>query len=183
LVLGLLHAAWPDVAAALVALDCADVKYFLAAMHCVQHEPGWEGATDSAIHVRTSCAMGLVATGYSRAIAELTVLLADPEWRVRAGAVRAISRGRPDEAEVVLRLKVLTGDAEAEVIGECFTGLLGVACEECVPFVAKQLTGGRDSLRDYAALALGESRHPAALARLREAWEACPPVGGLRAQC
>jgi HEAT repeat protein len=156
---------------ALVTLDCQDVQFFLEGIRYKQLEPVWGGTADTAIDVRCSCAMGLVATGYSRAIQELTVLLHDSEARVRAGAARAISCGSPREAEVLLRFKALSGDAEPEVIGECFTGLLSIAPEECVGFVASRLTAENDSIRDFAALALGESRHPEALSHLRAAWD------------
>jgi HEAT repeat protein len=177
------------IARALVELDASDVTFFLAGIRYRQLEPAWGGPmasqrsepNDSAVDVRCSCAMGLVATGYSRAIPELTELLADPEWRVRAGAARAISCGRPGEAEAVLRLKAQMGDAEAEVLGECFTGLLSVAADECVAFVAGFLSSGRGSVPDYAALALGESRHPAAVEHLRTAWRESSRAGGLRA--
>jgi HEAT repeat protein len=168
------------IARALVDLDASDVEFFLAGLGYRQLERSWGDPTDSAINVRCSCAMGLVATGYSRAIPELAAVLTDPEWRVRAGAARAIGCGRPGEAEAVLRLKVLMGDAEPEVLGECFTGLLSAAQEDCVPFVAGFLSARQESVRDYAALALGESRHPAALNHLRAAWEDCPRVGGFR---
>jgi hypothetical protein len=115
--------------------------------------------------------MGLAATGYFRAIQELTALLNDAEWRARAGAARAISCGNPREAEAVLRFKVFVGDDEPQVIGECFSGLLSVAPEECLVFVASYLAEGPDNTRDFAALALGESRHSLALEHLRNAWD------------
>jgi len=159
------------IARALVELSCPDVDFFLQGIRYRQLEPAWGGPNDTAIDIRCSCAMGLIATGYSRAIQELTALLNDPEWRARAGAARAISCGRPGEAEAVLRLKVLIGDAQPEVIGECFTGLLSVAQEESLSFVGGYLCGDGEELRDFAALALGESRHPAALEQLRTAWD------------
>jgi HEAT repeat protein len=115
--------------------------------------------------------MGLVVTGYPRALPEITTLLNDTDVRARVGAARAISCGNPREAEVLLRFKVLTGDAEAEVIGECFTALLIIAPNECLPFVAGYLSGRDEAVRDFAALALGESRHPEALQHLRAAWD------------
>jgi HEAT repeat protein len=125
--------------------------------------------------------MGLVATGYSRAVPELTALLQDREWRARVGAARAISCGNPREAEALLRFKVLVGDSEPEVIGECFTGLLSIAQEECLPFVATYLSDDNDGVRDFAALALGESRNPRALEHLRTAWDAVRETGDFRA--
>jgi len=169
------------IARALVNLECQDVMFFLGGIRYEQLEPAWGGATDSAIDVRCSCAMGLVSTGYFRAIPELTMLLHDREWRARAGAARAISCGNPREAEALLRFKVLVGDQESEVIGECFTGLLSIAKEECLPFVAAYLSDHNDGVRDFAALALGESRHPQALEHLRTAWDAVDDTGGFRA--
>jgi HEAT repeat protein len=131
----------------------------------------WGGTADTAIDVRCSCAMGLAASGYTRAIHELTELLNDPEARARSGAARAISCCHPQEAEALLRFKVLIGDAEPEVIGECFTALLAIAADACLPLVAKYLSGTDPALADLAALALGESRHPGALAHLRAAWD------------
>jgi HEAT repeat protein len=169
------------IARALVTLECDDVAFFLKGIRYQQLEPVWGGSADTAIDVRCSCAMGLVGTGYSRAIQELTLLLNDGEWRGRAGAVRAIACGKPGEAEVVLRLKVLVGDGEPEVIGECFTGLLSVAQEECLPLVATYLSDANEGVRDFAALALGESRHPRALEHLRGAWDALYGTGDFHA--
>src|SRR5262249_35118277 len=136
------------IARALVELDCEDVDFFLEGIRYRQLEPGWGGANDSAIDVRCSCAMGLAASGYSRAVQELVALLNDSEWRARVGAARAISCGNPREAEAILRFKVLIGDTEPEVIGECFTGLLSITAAECLPFVAQYLSGA-DGVRDF----------------------------------
>jgi hypothetical protein len=60
------------IARALVTLGCDDVGFFLEGSRYRQPEPVWGGSADTAIDVRCSCAMGLVATGYSRAVQELT---------------------------------------------------------------------------------------------------------------
>ncbi len=159
------------IARALVALECQDVSFFLEGIRYIQLEPVWGGSADTAVDVRSSCAMGLVATGYSRALPELATLLNDKEPRAREGAARAISCGNPREAEPLLRFKVLAGDSQPEVLGECFNGLLSIAPEECVAFVGTQLANPSEAIRDFAALALGESRHPAALKQLRDAWD------------
>jgi hypothetical protein len=101
---------------------------------------------------------------------ELTALLNDPEPGARIGAVRAIACGNPREAELLLRAKVLAGDAEPQVLGECFTALLDVEPDESIGFVAAHLSHGDGAVRELAALALGESRLDAALAPLKEAW-------------
>jgi HEAT repeat protein len=157
-------------ARALVALDCNDVEFFLRGLRYKQLEPVWGGTADTAVDVRASCAMGLVASGYSRALVELTALLHDADAAARVGAVRAIACGNPREAELLLRAKALAGDAEPQVLGECFTGLLAVAPEESISFVAAYLAHADDAVRELAALALGESRLDGALPPLKEAW-------------
>lgn len=72
----------------------------------------------------------------------------------------------------VHRFKVSIGDREPEVIGECFSGLLAIAAEENLLFVAGHMADRNDGIRDVAALALGESRHPLALEQLQSAWVA-----------
>src|SRR5580704_16962399 len=49
------------IARALANLECQDVVFFLEGIRYEQLEPAWGGASDSAIDVRCSCAMGLVA--------------------------------------------------------------------------------------------------------------------------
>jgi hypothetical protein len=155
---------------ALVALDCSDTEFFRRGVAYRQLEPVWGGTADTAVDVRASCAMGLVASGYSRALVELTSLLNDPDAGARLGAVRAVACGNPREAELLLRGKTLSGDAEPQVLGECFTGLLTVEPDESLEFVAAYLEHDDEAVRELAALALGESRLDAALAPLKEAW-------------
>jgi len=157
-------------ARALVALDCHDVDFLLGGLRYQQLEPVWGGTADTAVDVRASCAMGLVASGYPRALVELTALLNDADAGARLGAVRAIACGSPREAELLLRAKALGGDAEPQIVGECFTGLLAVAPEESIPFVAGYLAHADGAVRELAALALGESKLDGALRPLKEAW-------------
>jgi hypothetical protein len=157
-------------ARALVALDSSNVEFFSAGLTLRQLEPVWGGTADTAADVRTSCAMGLVASGYPRALVELTALLNDSEAAARIGAGRAIACGNPREAELLLRAKALAGDTEPQVLGECFTGLLSAAPQESLSFVAGYLAHADDAVRELAALALGESRLDGALAPLKEAW-------------
>ncbi len=158
------------IARALVALDCTDTEFFLRGLGVRQPEPVWGGSVDTAVDVRCSCAMGLVATGYSRALIELTTLLNDAEAEARAGAVRAVACGNPREAELVLRMKLASGDPAPGVLGECFTALLAVAPEESLALVAAHLLAADEAVRELAALALGESRLPGALEPLQAAW-------------
>jgi HEAT repeat protein len=160
------------IARALVTLECRDVTFYQDGIRYRQLEPVWGGRADTATDLRCSCGMGLAATGHLRAVAELAGLLNDPEVEVRRGAARAISCGNPLEAEAVLRLKVQIGDADPQVIGECFGALLAIAPEYSLSFVAAYLTDKDDALQEFAALALGESRRPEAFSLLRDAWDA-----------
>ena len=159
------------IARALVRLECQDLDFYRAGLAYRQLEPAWGRPTDTATDVRCSCAMGLAAAGPARAVAELTGLLTDAEAVVRSGAARAISCGNPQQAEAVLRFKVQIGDAEPQVIGECFSALLIIEPEHSLPFVAGYLRHEDVALRELAALALGEARLPESLAILRGAWD------------
>jgi len=158
------------IARALVALDCEDVEFFLAGVKLTQMEPVWGGTADTAADVRGTCALGLVATGYPRALVATAALLYDPEPDARVGAVRAAANGSPREAELLLRSKVLAGDADPSIVGECFSALMAVAPEESLAFVAKWLANSDAALRELAALALGESRVAGAIDVLKRAW-------------
>jgi hypothetical protein len=159
------------IARALVALDCEDVEFFLAGSKLTQMEPVWGGTADTAADVRASCALGLVATGHPRALVAIAARLYDPEPDARVGAVRAAANGAPREAELLLRSKVLAGDAEPAIIGECFSALMSIEPEGSLEFVARWVAEPGDVLRELAALALGESRVPAALDVLKLAWD------------
>jgi hypothetical protein len=162
------------IARALVALDCQDVDFYLAGIAYRQLEPVWGGSLDTAVDIRVSCAMGLAATAYPRALVELVTLLYDPEPNARSGAARAIACTEPLAAEAVLRAKALSGDAEPAVIGECLAGLLQVAPEDAPGFVDRFLDHAEPELRELAALALGASGLAAALELLCARWEAQP---------
>lgn len=156
---------------ALVALDCHNVDFYLAGLRYVQNEPGWGGPTDSAIDIRCSSAMGLVSTTYPRAMVELLTLLNDPEPNARMGAARAMKYGLRYEATLVFKQKLLGGDEEPEVLGECMSGLLTVDPDYSLPFVATYLDSTDDMLFELAALALGDSRLNEALEVLQSTWE------------
>ncbi len=162
------------IARALVALDCANVDIFLTGIGWRQLEPVWGGSLDTAVDVRSSCAIGLASTGATRAAIHLVDLLHDPEPHVRAAAVRAVACTQPLTAEALLRAKALAGDSEPEVVGECLSALMQVAGEDSLDFVARFLDAPDPELAGLAALALGESHLDSALTVLRERWDAQP---------
>ena len=81
-------AAKKAIARAFVELDCDDADVYLEGLAYRQPEPVWGGTADTAAEVRSSCAMGLIASGYARALAAVTPLLFDAE----AGPSRAWTR-------------------------------------------------------------------------------------------
>jgi HEAT repeat protein len=135
-------------------------------------------------------AFGLIQARYPDVAIHLVDLLADPERAARMAAARALAYwGRP-EAALLLRLALLHGDPEAEVMGECFNALLKLREAEAVPFVAEFLSATRrpsvrpqgvrrlevevaadPAVAEAAAMALGQSRCAEAIAPLKHAWE------------
>ncbi len=159
------------IARALVALDCLDATFYREGITLRQPEPVWGGAVDTAADVRASCAMGLAASGDPRALIALVDLLADPEHAARGGAARAIACTEPLAAEAVLRTKVLLGDDEPDVIGECLRGLLDLEPDASPAFVARLLNDANPELA-----AAGRPR-PRRVAAGRRGGAAAHPMG------
>jgi HEAT repeat protein len=156
---------------ALVQMDDPAAKVYFAGVRHVQMEGSFGPPVDVAAPLRGLCARGLARMGHPDALLECVTLLTDREIPARAGAIRAIAdAGRP-EGVLLLRLKVLVGDKETEVTGECFGALLSLDPAASVEFVAKFLDSHAEEIREQAALALGESHLPGAFEVLRAAWE------------
>ena len=146
------------IADALYSLDSAAEDVFLRGIRHVQMEPTWGGRADTAASLRGVCALGLVRMNYHHFMIELAQLLADPDKTARISAVRAIRYAGRDEGIPLLRFKILSGDAELEVMYECLSALLPLDPETSVPFVGNFLKGDDAALAEAAAMALGESR-------------------------
>jgi hypothetical protein len=156
---------------ALIQLEDPAARVYFAGVHHVQLEASFGPRVDAAAPLRGLCARGLARMGHPDALVECVTLLADPDVAARTGAIRAIAdAGRPDGV-LLLRLKALLGDKEIEVTGECFGALFSLDPAGSVDFVAKFLDSPIEGIGEQAALALGESRLPAAFEVLREAWE------------
>jgi HEAT repeat protein len=156
------------IARALYDLEYDNAAFFRHHLKYRQMEPVWGGSVDTAVEVRCTCAQGLVASGDPQAVLYLLELLHDVEYQARLGAVKAIELVQPFHAEIVLRHKILQGDAEPEVIAQSFSSLAKVAAEESLAFISDFLHSDDDVLRESAALALGESRLDEALDLLIE---------------
>ena len=149
--------------------DAADV--YLKGVDYVQMEGSFGPPIDVAAPLRGLCVRGLVRMRHPRAMLLAVDRLMDREVSARIGAVQALQDANSREAELLLRLKVLTADKEDEVTGACFAALLSCAPSASLEFVRRFLGREvRDGLVEVAALALGEGHIGAALPYLIEAW-------------
>jgi hypothetical protein len=164
-------AAVTEIVTALYEMDYCEPEVYRQGLHHVQMEASFGPPVDAAAHLRGLSAMGLVRTKYRDALADVVALLVDPEPPARMGAVRALATNGGDAGLLALRLKVLTGDREPEVIAECFAGLLAVPSEGAIAFVAPYADSEDADVAEAAILALGASRSPQALQVLQKKWE------------
>ncbi|MCP5170240.1 MAG: hypothetical protein H6999_10870 [Hahellaceae bacterium] len=155
---------------ALYALDFNDRDFYLHAISYRQMEPVWGGSVDTAADVRITCAQGLTLSGDFRVAADLLPLLYDELASVRIGAVKAVALLPSDRAELVLRQKVLQGDEEPGVVGECFNSLLTVEPDLSVEFVARYLNDADEAVIQEAAMALGIASSPDSWQALHHCW-------------
>lgn len=147
-----------ELAKALVAMEQPATDVFLSGLRYVQMEPVWGGSVDAAAAVRGWCAHGLVRSRHPEALLEVAPLLVDSERPTRLAAAAALGDSGQMAAEAVLRLKVVSGDDEPEVLGECCQALLRLDDQRSWPFVAELLVHPEPATVEAAALALGGSR-------------------------
>jgi HEAT repeat protein len=160
-----------SIAETLAAMDQGAAKVYFAGVRHVQMEGSFGPPVDAAAPLRGLCAQGLARMMHPEALEECVTLLADRWIPARTGALRAIGdSGRP-EGLLLLRLKVLLGDEDDEVIAECFAALLRLGQGRSLDFVARFITSSSSAIAQRAALALGDSHLPAAFPLLRDAWE------------
>ena len=144
---------------------------FLAGIHHVQREPAFGGSSDTAAELRGICAMGLVRMAYRDVMTELAELLMDKEPQARIMAARALAYSERDEGALLLRLKILAGDAETDVTGECFTAILKLAPRRSLALVERFLDAPDGDLAQLAAVAIGSSKLAEAFEVLRARWD------------
>jgi hypothetical protein len=130
-----------------------------------------EGSTDVAGALRGYCALGLLNLRARDALVELADLLADPEPAARTAAVRGLASTGREEAGLLIRLRLLVGEPSPDVLTEGLVALLRLDADRSLQFAGRFLDDESPGVRDAAALALGESRHPGALALLRLAYQ------------
>jgi HEAT repeat protein len=146
----------------------AEEVYRIAVKH-VQPEPRWGGSDDTAAPLRATAAFALVRVNPHDLMILLADLLADPEKGARSGAAKALGASGALAAIPLLRFKARVGDEEPEVVVECLSGLMSADSAESLDFVGGFLDADEE-VAEGAALALGESRRPEALAILQKHW-------------
>ena len=140
-------------------LDWEEPAIFFRGARHIQMEPVWGGQVDAAIDLRATSGHALTSCAGARiheVFLTLVDLLADPAPRVRAEAALAIGRFEHEQSELLLRLKIRTGDEAPEVMGACFDALLNAAPANSLPLLEPFLDD--DELAFEAAAALGASR-------------------------
>ena len=162
---------------ALNKLEFLGSAIFLAGAYYKQMEPSFGPPEDTAVEVRSGCALALARIAHAEAHYVLADLLVDSERTARQAAANALTYLADPAAESLLRLKVLTGDRDSGVIAECFTGLMSMSPKRSVDFVARYLDSlsvrgdNVEAIIESAALALGGSHLPEALAKLISAYD------------
>jgi len=164
-------AALTEITSALYELDYDQPDPYLAGIRHVQLEGSFGPPVDEAAKLRAVSAQGLLRTQYAEALFKVVELLVDREPAARIGAIRALAANGGEAGTLLLRLKVLTGDAEPVVLAECFSGLLIASPDKSITFVAKYIDAKDEATAEGAMLALGESRLPAAYEVLKEKWD------------
>ncbi len=155
---------------ALAALEYQDPEVFLRGMRHIQMEPVWGGRSDTAGTLRATCALALVQC---RSLTEkdllehLIDLFADKDKAVRAEVVRAVEQLDSPSASLLLRLRAVLGNDEAEVLGACYGGVLRIEGVRAIPWVQRFLASGDDSAAE-AALAIAGTHSAEGFKVLRE---------------
>lgn len=155
--------------AALAALDelgLADPAACLRAARHVQPEPVWGGTVDSAPPLRIRAAQALVRLGHHELYRVLGDLLVDAVGEVRGAAAQLLGAVGGERAALLLRLRLAVGDPDPGVLGDVAAALLACDGEASLPLAAGMLAAADAAVVEAAALALGGSRLPAALAPL-----------------
>jgi HEAT repeat protein len=164
-------AAITEIASALYEMDYLEPELYLQGIHHVQLEGSFGPPVDVAAKLRALSALGLVRTRYPHALDEVVPLLVDAWSPVRIGAVRALASNGGEAGAMLLKLKVLVGDDEPDVMAECFSGLLANPSERSLHFVSQYVDSDDPETSEAALLAIGSSRHPGAFDLLKEKLE------------
>jgi len=158
-------AATTAIVTALAAGECGAEETYLAGAKHVQMEGSYGPPVDVAVELRCESLAALVRMNSRQMWDPLVRLLADKEGPVRAVAARALGATGQDAAKWLLQFKILTGDKESSVMGEVFSAICRLT--RSIDLVEPFLRDQSEALAEAAAIALGESRLPAAFAALK----------------
>ena len=156
---------------ALVILECHEPEVYLRGLRHTQEEPVWGGQSDTAGALRGTCTHALVACdgiGNQQLLDILLTPLLDSDKTVRMEAARAIGQVGGPVAALLLKLRVLLRKDDAEVLGACFSALLGMDGTDrkaMIGLISDFLDDGEEAAAE-AAFSLAETHDPAALAML-----------------
>ena len=117
--------------------------------------------------LRGITAQALARTRYPAALHEIVSLLIDQWPEARIGAVRALAVNGGSAGALLLKLKILMGEGEPDVLAECFSGLLAAAPYQSLPLIERFIDSEDPAVAEAALLALGSSRLPEALDLLK----------------
>ena len=166
------------IAKAAVELGLRAEGIFLAGVQSVPAGLGFGDSSDAAAELCGLCITGLCQMGHREACNEAIDLLMHRKPHLRVAAARALGVSRRDEAALVLRLKLLSGDRDGDVLAECLHSLARIWPQKSVRYIAAFLNSSDRVVRENAALALAATRQREAFERLNEHWR----LGGVRAE-
>jgi HEAT repeat protein len=159
---------------ALAALDYDQSPPFVRASAHIQMEPVWGGQEDAATHLRAHAVLALVQCSdltRPEILRRVVDAMVDKSDTVRIEAIRTVEQLNGEEGALLLRLKAYSGDERSSVVGQVFDSIFALERDKAVPFVAQFLSSPLEETRDEAALSLGASRLPAAVAELISVWK------------
>lgn len=157
------------IAKSLAGFEYQSPDLFLTGIRHIQMEPVWGGSSDTAGTLRGSCALALVQCRELNSHLVLTYLLplfADKELSVRVNAVRAVEQVGTDSGALLLRLRAELASDEPELLGACYSGVLGIEGPSAIPWTARFLSGEDDTAAE-AAMAIAQTHTPEAFELLR----------------
>lgn len=168
-----------EIVRALHEIDYVEPEVYLLGMHHIQMEGSFGPPVDAAAKLRAISALALARTVHPAAMEEIVSLLVD-EWpEARIGAIRALAVNGGTAGALLLKLKILTGESEPDVLAECFSALLTSAPQRSLQLIAGFTDSRNTAVAEAALIALGSSRLPEAFDVLKAKWER-PAAGQLR---
>jgi HEAT repeat protein len=120
--------------------------------------------------IRLAGALAAANLGHPSGMPVLGELLGDPDSSIRIATARILGSLASENADALLRLKVLCGDREIQVTYECLAALVRASGPAAREFFERLTTGRDPRTAEQAALALGETRATWGVQVLRTAW-------------